>query len=163
MSNELHCYEYVNRPYEQVRDALLHDAIGVFGRATQTAASRADALVSNLKVGIAGLEVGKNVVIRVTEVNPHADAPGRIGPDAIRLELEWRAETSSALFPSMHASLVAYPLSASETQLDFFGRYDPPGGVIGSAADRLVGHRIAQASAHRFLDEVANRLSDELA
>lgn len=162
MSKELHCYEYVNRPYAEVRDALINDAIGVFERATQTATGRANALVSNLKVEVAGLEVGKNVVIRVTGVHPEKDAPGHLASQAIRIDLEWQAETNSSLFPSMRASLLAYPLSATETQLDLRGTYDPPGGVFGSAADRLIGHRIAEASVHRFLDEVADRLSQEL-
>lgn len=162
MSKELHCYEYVNRPYAEVRDALVHDAVGVFERATQTAAGRASALVSNLKVEIAGLEVGKNVVIRVTGVHPEKEAPGRLASDAIRLDLEWHAETAAALFPSMRASLLAYPLSATETQLDLRGTYDPPGGLFGNAADRIIGHRIAEACVHRFLDEVASRLSQEL-
>ncbi len=163
MSKELHCYEYVNRPFAQVRDALALDAVGLFERATQTAAGRARSLVSSLKVSIAGLEVGKNVVIRVAHVEPDAQAPGHLASQAIRLDLEWQAETSSALFPSMRASLLAYPLSANETQLDLRGTYEAPGGALGSAVDRLVGHRIAEASAHRFLDEVASRLSDELA
>ncbi len=76
--------------------------------------------------------------------------------------LEWEAETTSALFPAMRASLLAYPLSATGTPLDLRGTYEPPGGLLGSAADILVGHRIAEASVHRFLDEVASRLSQEL-
>jgi hypothetical protein len=63
----------------------------------------------------------------------------------------------------MRASLLAYPLGPNETQLELRGHYEPPGGVIGSAADWLVGHRIAEASVHRFLDEVAGRVSQELA
>jgi hypothetical protein len=163
MAHELHCYEYVTHPFDRVRDALLTDAVGVFERATQTATGRAHALVSNLKVSIAGLEVGKNVVIRVGKVDPDTEAPGHLASGAIRLDLEWHAETHRSLFPSMHASLLAYPLSATETQLDLRGTYEPPGGVFGSAADRLVGHRIAEASVHRFLDAVADQLRVELA
>jgi hypothetical protein len=85
-----------------------------------------------------------------------------VGSDAVAFEIEWNAETSSALFPTMRATLVAYPLGPAETQLDLRGEYDPPGGVVGAAADWLVGHRIAEASVHRFLDEVADRLGREL-
>jgi hypothetical protein len=162
MSKELHSYEYVNRPFEQVRKVLATDALALFERATQTASGRANALVSTLKVNVAGLEVGKNVVIRITGVHPHEDAPGHIATDALRLDLEWQAETNSSLFPSMKASLLVYPLSPGETQLDLRGSYEPPGSVLGNAADRVVGHRIAEASVHRFLDEVATRLSKEL-
>jgi hypothetical protein len=27
---EIRCYDYVNHPYERVRDALLHDAVTIF-------------------------------------------------------------------------------------------------------------------------------------
>lgn len=163
MSKELHSYQYVNRPFEAVRDALIVDAVGLFERATQTASTRAHALVANLKVSIAGLSVGKNIVVKVRRVEPHAEAPGHLANAAVRFELEWEAETASSLFPSMKASLLAYALGPNETQLDLRGHYEPPGGVLGSAADWLVGHRIAEASVKRFLDEVAARLSEELA
>jgi len=163
MSKELHSYQYVNRPFEAVRDALIVDAVGLFERGTQTATGRAHALVSNLKVTIAGLDVGKNVVVKVRRVEPHAEAPTHDPSGAVRFDLEWQAETSSSLFPSMKASLLAYPLGTNETQLDLRGHYEPPGGVLGSAADWLLGHRIAEASVKRFLDDIAARLSEELA
>ena len=41
MSRELRCYDYVNQPYEQVRDALKAHAVDLFHDATTLAASRA--------------------------------------------------------------------------------------------------------------------------
>lgn len=163
MSESLHCYEYVNRPYDAVREALAHDASGTFERATTTATGRASSLVASLKVSIAGLEIGKDVVVRVTKIDRHASIPGKLASEATRIELEWHADSNRALFPSMHAELLVYPLGSGETQLDLTGTYDPPGGVFGTVADKLVGHRIAQASVHRFLQEVAARLSADLA
>ncbi|HEY8074025.1 MAG TPA: hypothetical protein VIF62_07950 [Labilithrix sp.] len=163
MTKELHCYEYVNKPFPRVRDALLSDALAVLERATQEAAGRARFLVSTLKVSFAGLEVGKNIVLHTRYVAPHVEAPGHVAPDAIRFEIEWKAETGAAFFPSMRAELLAYALGPSETQLDLHGLYEPPGGAIGSAADWLVGHRVAQASVHRFLEEVSARISADLA
>jgi hypothetical protein len=160
--NEIHCYDYVNRPYERVAEALVYDAVGIFERATQSAAHRAQSLVSSLKVSIAGLDVGKNIVVRVRKVERHADAPGHMADRATRLDLEWHAETNRSLFPSMRASLTVYPLSPDETQIELRGTYEPPGGVFGSIADRLVGHRVAEASVHRFVGEIASRLSTEL-
>ena len=156
MSGELHCYEYVRLPFEQVRDALVHDGVDLFARATRVATGRARGLVSSIKTSIAELEVGKNVVLRVTGIHPSPD--GR----AIRLDLEWHAGTGTSLFPAMRASLLASAF-ADETRLDLRGTYETPGGVLGDVADRLLGHRIAEASVHRFLDEVATRLTAELA
>ncbi len=59
--------------------------------------------------------------------------------------------------------LTVYPLTATETQLNVLGRYDTPLGVVGSAVDALVGHRIAEASVHRFIGDVARYLRDRIA
>ena len=53
--------------------------------------------------------------------------------------------------------------AATETQLDFLGRYDPPLGIVGDAMDALVGRRIAEASVHRFIGDVARYLREEIA
>jgi hypothetical protein len=149
MSKELHCYQYVNRPFEAVRRALLVDGVALFER--------------HLQVSIAGLDIGKDVVVKVKRVDLHVEAPGRVAEDAIRYDLEWHAATAASMFPSMKARLVAYALGANETQLDLTGDYEPPGGVVGNAADWLVGHRIAESSVKRFLDDVAGKLSETAA
>jgi hypothetical protein len=62
----------------------------------------------------------------------------------------------------MEATLSVYPLSAHETQLDLHGRYRPPLGVVGNALDALVGHRIAEATVLRFVQDIATRINAEL-
>jgi hypothetical protein len=79
-----------------------------------------------------------------------------------RLSLAWEAADSPRLFPFMQAQLAVYPLTATETQLDFSGRYEPPLGALGTAMNAMVGHRIAEASVHRFLADVARHLRGEL-
>ena len=97
----------------------------------------------------------------MTGVHPHTEQD-TLSSRATRLDLEWHAETGKSLFPSMRASLLVSAF-ADETRLNLRGTYEPPGGVFGSAADELLGHRIAEASIHRFLEEVASRLYEELA
>lgn len=162
MSQDLHCYEYINRPYEKVRNALLDEAFWFLAPATDAAAERARFLVDTLKVSIAGLEVGKRIEVQVTSVQPHTAAAGR-APDALEIDLTWKAATQEALFPSMKARLLVYALSPHETQLDLHGVYDPPAGALGAVADRVAGHRIARAAVHRFLEELKDRLSAGLA
>ena len=50
------------------------------------------------------------------------------------------------------------PITSTETQLDFGGGYEPPMGPLGGALDAMIGHRIADASIHRFLADVAHHL-----
>ena len=43
---EIRSYDYVNRPYERVRDALRQNALTVFQSATKAAASRAQSIAA---------------------------------------------------------------------------------------------------------------------
>jgi hypothetical protein len=160
-SHELHCYDYVNHPYTVVRDALRADLGGLFERATKSATRRAHELAANLKVDLGVLEIGTDVVMDVPGVEERDEGPaGRTHTTFI--ELRWRAARAAALFPSMQAELIVYPLSKDETQIELHGRYTPPLGAVGSALDSLIGHRVADASVHRFVTDVANLLRDEL-
>ena len=157
---EIRCYDYVNHAYEKVRDILSEATLQVFQTATKGAASRARSVASELRVNIAGIELGTDIAIAVNKVEEQDKAAK--SPPVTRLQLQWEATRSPRLFPFMRATLSIYPLTATETQLDFSGRYDPPLGPIGSAMDALVGHHIAEASVHRFVKDVAEYLRTEL-
>jgi hypothetical protein len=156
----IQCYDYVNHPYPVVRDALKTNALSVFSRATTGASARAESLAAALHVDVGALEVGADIEIIVhrTEETPRM---GKM-PPGTRIVFEWKAKKSSRLFPLMHAELLFFPLTASETQLAFTGHYDPPLGLFGSAVDAMVGKRVAEASIHRFVTEVATFLRAEL-
>jgi hypothetical protein len=66
------------------------------------------------------------------------------------------------LFPFMRAELAIYPLTSTETQLDFRGVYEPPLGALGKAVNAVIGHRIAEASVHRFVSDIAEYLRQTL-
>jgi hypothetical protein len=159
--SQIRCYDYVNHPYEQVRNALTADARAVFQSATKAAASRAQSIASQLRVNIAGIEVATDIAIAVTHIEEGPQ--GATSTPATRLQLEWEAAKSPRLFPFMRAELSIYPLTATETQLDFSGFYEPPLGALGSAMNALIGHRIAEGSVHRFVTEVAEYLRTSLA
>lgn len=162
MSNarEIRCYDYVNHPFEKVRAALASDAARVFQAATRAASARAQSVATALRVNLAGIEVGADVVITVGAMT---DVPKitKLGPGA-SLPIEWKAAKAPRLFPVMHAELSIYPLSGAETQLDFHGTYEPPLGILGGAVDALVGHKLAEASVHRFVADVAQHLRTTL-
>jgi len=160
MLKEIRSFDYVNHPYERVRDALTHDAPSVFSSATQAAASRTQSVAAALHVNIAGLEVAKDVDISIKNIEE--DSVGASATPRTRLEIEWAAASSPGLFPMMKAELAVYPLTATETQLDFHGNYEPPLGWLGSAVDAVVGNKIAEASVHRFVSQVAEYLRSTL-
>ncbi len=156
---EIRCYDYVNQPYEKVRDALRDDALAVFQAATRGAVSCAESIASELHVSIAGLEVSKEIAIKVINIEEDASASS---PKTV-LQIEWEATESPELFPLMNAELSIYPLTRTETQLDFAGLYQPPAGALGGAVDSIIGHRIAEVSVHRFVEDVATYLKSTLA
>jgi hypothetical protein len=157
---EIHCYDYVNHPYEQVRDALIKDAPAVFQSATKAAAHRAQSVASELRVDIGAIGVETDIRISVKNIQVK-DREAMSGP-VTRLQLEWEAAAMPRLFPLMRAELSIYPLTATETQLDFKGLYEPPFGTLGKAVDTIAGHRIAEVSVHRFVNDVAGYLRQTL-
>jgi hypothetical protein len=158
---EIRCFDYVNHPYVRVRDVLAANALEVFRAATRAAASRAHSVASQLRVDIDGIEVGADIEISVREIEERAT--GATSSPRTCLQLEWEAAKQPHLFPFMRAELAIYPLTPSETQLDFSGRYEPPLGVLGSAMDSIVGHRVAEVSVHRFVTDVAAYLRTTIA
>lgn len=153
-------YDYINRPYEVVREKLSVDALNVFRNATKIAALRAKTVASELHVNIAGIEIGTDISISVKSIE---DQPKKAASLPVtRLQLEWEASKMPRLFPFMKAELSIYPLTSTETQLDLSGSYEPPFGVLGNVIDSVVGHRIAEASVHQFITDIAVYLRSEL-
>jgi len=158
---EIRCYDYVNHSYPQVRDALMKGALSVFQAATKAAASRAQSIASELRVDIGGIRVEADIKISVKKIEEEV-SEAMSGPVTC-LQLEWEAATMPHLFPLMQADFSIYPLTATETQLDFSGFYEPPLGALGRIVNVLIGHRIAEVSVHRFVAEVAGYLRQALA
>ncbi len=159
-AREIRSYDYVNRPYERVRDALRQNALTVFQSATTAAASRAQSVAAELHVDFGGIGVKTDIHISIKSIEEKvADAPST---PSMRLLLEWEAATLPGLFPLMKGELSVYPLTSTETQLDFSGVYEPPFGAVGRTMNAIVLHRIAEASVHRFIGDVAGYLRQTL-
>jgi hypothetical protein len=156
MRRELRCYDYVNRPYPVVREALTRDLIGILERATTTSAAGGKGPELHARIG--SISLGVPITVRVVSVSEIS----RWGQDATRFELEWKAVDRPWLFPTMTANLDVYALSSHETQLDLNGVYDPPLGVLGQAGDALAAHAIAEAAVRRFVEEVGGYLRERL-
>lgn len=157
---EIRCYDYVNHPYPQVRDALMRNALTVFQSATKTADSRAQTIAAELHVDFGGFGVKTDIKIVVKSVDERVPGPSTI--PITKLQLEWEATTMPRFFPLMKGIISLYPLTSTETQLDFSGIYQPPFGTVGKTMNAIVGHRIAEVSVHRFVSDVAGYLRQTL-
>src|ERR1700686_5083236 len=100
---EIRCFDYVNHPYEQVRDALTKDAPAVFHAATKAAAARAQSVASELRVNIAGIGVATDITISVNRIEEKISETA--ATPVTRLRLEWEAANLPGLFPFMQAEL----------------------------------------------------------
>lgn len=159
MSAEIRSYDYVNHPYQSVRDALKQNALQVFQSATKAATSRAHSVAAELHVDLGGIGLKTDINISVRNIEETVDASST---PITRLLLEWEAATTPRLFPLMKGGLSVYPLTSSETQLDFSGVYEAPFGAVGRTMNAIVGHRIAEASVHQFISDVAGYLRQAL-
>ena len=157
---QIRSYDYVNGPYEQVRDALRRDALAIFRSATKAAASRAQSVAAALRMDLGGIEFATDINISIQSVDEKT-SDASTGP-VTRMRLEWHAAKMPALFPVMRADLLIYPLTSTETQLDFSGVYEPPFGPVGKAIDAVLGRRVAEASVHRFVGDIAEYLRNAL-
>jgi hypothetical protein len=148
---ELHCYDYVNQPYEAVRTTLLADPLGLFTRATSPSGVSAGA---ELHVTLGALDVAAEVAIAVRDV-----VETRAHDRAVtQIDFSWRAVRHPGLFPTMTACLRCYELSPTETQLEITGSYEPPLGITGQAVDAIAMHRVAETSVANFVRDVASFL-----
>jgi hypothetical protein len=160
MSEHLSVYGYVDRPYEAVCNLLRSRVEEVLQRATNSAGERARSIVARLHVEAAGVDVGVNVRV---EVKRRSEDPGVAGlPPITHLSIAWKAAQGENLFPSMSADLALSPMTFAETRLEIEGTYRPPLAGVGKAFDAVIGHRIAEAAVHRFLNDVIEEIRREL-
>lgn len=153
MERPLHYYAYVEARFDLVTRMLAEDTLAVLQRATDDAREQANMLSRSLEVDVGGFQISRTVVIEVGEFEPR-EVTRSVVP------LRWHAEKGGLLFPSLSANLevssVTFEPPLSQITVD--GSYEPPLGLLGAGADRLVLHRLAEAAVHRFTNEVADQL-----
>jgi hypothetical protein len=157
---KLRFYGYVDRPYERVRNVLYRQPLQLLVGATSSATKRTKELVAHLRIGVAGVDIGVDVrptVNRVSEEEPVAGLP-----PVTCVEIAWEAARGPGHFPLLRAQLSAWPTTSDETQLEIEGDYRPPFGMVGRTLDAILLHRLAQASVHRFLEDVMAQIRSEL-
>jgi hypothetical protein len=74
------------------------------------------------------------------------------------LPLTWEPIGLEGLLPRLDADIELGALGADRTQLAISARYRPPLGVLGRAVDRVLLHRVAEATLKDFLDRVGQAI-----
>src|SRR5580700_93683 len=147
----LHDFAYVPVPAEQVCDRILADDQGWLSPLAAEAIGDGEAL--RLRVGpLAGLPMLSR------RVRLDVGVPLRRG-DVTVVPLTWKPTAAPGLFPVLSADLEIAPLDPDLTQLTIQGRYEPPLGALGRRIDRLLMHRVAEASVRAFLNRLVSSLA----
>jgi hypothetical protein len=153
LTHELHCYDYVNQPYEIVRRAVLADPLALFTRATSAGQG------SRLHAMLGAIEVGAEIEIELQGVDEKHEPFAR---PSLTIAITCRSRHRAALFPTLTAQLSVYPLTPTETQVELSGSYAPPLGIVGEAVDAAGLHRLAKESVSGFVREIATHLRRNL-
>lgn len=147
----LHDFAYVTVPAARVQERILANHGEWLTPLAVAAAGEGEAL--RMRVG-----PSENLSLLQKTVRVEVAEP-LIRDDVMVVPLTWRATGTSSLFPVMTADLEVAPLDAGLTQISFRGRYEPPLGAVGRRLDRLLMHRVAEASVRSFLRRLAEGLN----
>ena len=110
------------------------------------AQERGDGLLGEVGVGPVGTRLRRRVTIQL-------GPPVRF-PSMTSLPLVWEPVGLEGLLPRLDANLELGALGQDRTQLAISARYRPPLGVVGRTIDRVLLHRVAEATVKDFLDRV---------
>jgi hypothetical protein len=148
---QLHYWGYVACPIGPVQE-VLHAPLELIQHATTSASERTRGVLANLRARIGPIEISTDVLPRVDRVVENA--PGREFDALTSVEFSWQGARRPEWFPLMQAKLSAWPIAHDETLIEFGGVYRPPLGVVGQAFDAVIGHRIAESTVQRFVEDV---------
>ena len=137
-------------PFGDVEGRLLRAPEEWIPGIAEDAEARGEELLAEVGFGPPGRRLEKQVRIEV-------GTPFRLASKTA-LPMTWRATGAGALFPSLEADLEAAPLGANRTQLSISARYRPPLGPVGRTMDKVVLHRVAEATIKDFLDRAGESL-----
>ena len=141
----------IDRPFPAVLDEMVASGPVWLAESAVAAYEESEQLSLRLFSAVGLLRLSKRVWAELGEP--------AIRPDRVTQPLCWRAAGATCLFPAMEAELEVTPMGKAMTSISFHGSYVPPLGPVGRGADRMLLHRVAEASVRALLDRVAHRLA----
>jgi hypothetical protein len=146
-------YVELSLPVAKVEQAVVGSPAGWLSAVAGAAQARGDELLGEVGVGPLGARLGRPVRI-------HLGEPVRFA-SGTSLPMGWEPVGLEGLFPRLDATLELGSLGADRTQLAISARYRPPLGGVGRAVDRVLLHRVAEATVKDFLDRVGAAITDQ--
>jgi len=146
-------YIELSLPVVKVEQALVGSPAGWLSAVAGEAQARGDGLLGEVGVGSLGARLRRQVRIQLGE-------PVRF-PSMTSLPLTWEPVGLEGVLPRLDANLELGSLGGDRTQLAISARYRPPLGAIGRAVDRVLLHRVAEATVKDFLDRVGAAITDQ--
>jgi hypothetical protein len=137
-------------PVDRVEGALLYSPEDWIPGLVEDASRHGESLLAEVGFDTAGRRIQRQVELEIAE-------PVRMGFSTL-LPIKWRAAGLTGLFPVMEADIEIAALGRSRTQLSFNGRYSPPLSVVGQTVDRVLFHRVAEATTKDFVERMAAKL-----
>jgi hypothetical protein len=141
-------------PAGAAEEALLDTPAGWLSSMAGAAQRRGDHLLTEVGVGPLGGRLRRLVSIRLGE-------PVR-SPSMTSLPLTWEPVGLEGLLPRLDATLELGAIGEAQTQLAISARYRPPLGTVGRTVDRVLLHRVAEATVKDFLDRVGQAITRQV-
>ena len=114
-----------------------------------------DDLLAKFGVHVAGLPLYKRGRVDFGAARLH------LGQRQTVLPVTWAPIGGPPIFPTMEGELIVEGLDANEARLTLRASYDPPLGHVGEVVDRVLLHRLADATIGDFLARLAGELGGE--
>jgi hypothetical protein len=140
-------------PADRVERALLASPAEWLSAMAGAAQERGDGLLTEVGVGPLATHFRRRVTIQL-------GAPVRF-PSMTSVPFTWEPVGLDGLLPRLDANLELGSLGEDRTQMAISARYHPPLGVVGRAVDRVLLHRVAEATLKDFLDQVGQAITSQ--
>jgi len=142
-------------PVRQSIEALLDGDDSWFPLLVETAQGVPGEHLLGVGFTVAGVPVEKRVTVELE--------PTRHGLDWLRLGFSWKPTLSAGMFPGVHGELHLEPNSYRDTLITVSGTYAPPLGAAGRGLDRVLLHKVAEATFRSLAESIEAELGRRLA
>jgi len=149
----VYLHSIVGRPFDEVRSLLRDRSISLLEAPRDLPMSWLHEGTGELAVDLAGIHFATSVRMVLSD---YFDVGGHL--PAGRMDLRFTPTGYGPLAPELAAELEIQAVEERSTLITLLGDYRPPYGAVGTVADRLLMHRVAEAGLRRFFASLLKEL-----